>query len=591
MTMESRQPEGTGSNPDLVRSAALSSADLWHEILERLNEVQEGQLQLARAIESLGMIVCEALSVNPQAVLSGGEATSLARTPPRVSLAAGPTERHRPARPDPASAATGDRLPSGRRRLRTAPPARPGAAFRRGQPPRRVGGIGHVSPFLRRPGHARGTAPSPASRSRAVLGPGVGASARGLAREAAGRDRHRPSSPTSLRPPSMHSWPPNSAMLPPPRRHVSSTRPRVGRCSPRSWAPNSTRRLRYRHRPRPSPGPPLGRLLGPLLGRSPTEPIRRGRAPPPTPLASRPIAPPPPPAATPSAPTPSPSMPATARPPQAMPSSARPAAPPPVPANATWSPTVDPRRSPGSAPPGAAAPAPPAAAPRPTPVAGGPLLPPPVASPVASPAPPGAPTPRAPSGGPSSSTPPAPMTGPRPTVAPTPAAGAPGAGPGRSAGPRHHPSPGALRWRRSRPIRLPSGRRRRRRYLPPTSPCSPLGAGRDSLPPTRWLSRRRRRTRPPPWPPRSCRRRPRTPVGRADRDGADHAGRGRHHHGQGAASAFSPALTGPSAAGGREPASVTQRAGRRQVPVLPPVFSHRASSPMLMDRSADLHMS
>src|SRR5580704_1847556 len=90
MTMESRQPEGTGSNSDLVRSAALSSADLWHEILERLNEVQEGQLKLARAIESLGMIVCEALSVNPQALLPGSEATSLARTAPRVPLAAGP---------------------------------------------------------------------------------------------------------------------------------------------------------------------------------------------------------------------------------------------------------------------------------------------------------------------------------------------------------------------------------------------------------------------------------------------------------------------------------------------------------------------
>jgi len=90
MTMESRQPEGTGSNADLVRSAALSSADLWHEILERLNEVQEGQLRLARAIESLGKIVCDALSVNPQSALQGGEATSLARTPARVSLAAGP---------------------------------------------------------------------------------------------------------------------------------------------------------------------------------------------------------------------------------------------------------------------------------------------------------------------------------------------------------------------------------------------------------------------------------------------------------------------------------------------------------------------
>src|ERR1039458_4417448 len=91
MTMDSRPPEATGSNSDLVRSAALSSADLWQEILERLNEVQEGQLKLARAIQSLGMIVCEALSVNPQAVLGGGEATSLPRSPQRVPLAAGPS--------------------------------------------------------------------------------------------------------------------------------------------------------------------------------------------------------------------------------------------------------------------------------------------------------------------------------------------------------------------------------------------------------------------------------------------------------------------------------------------------------------------
>ena len=91
MTMENRQPEEAESNTGLVHSAALSSADLWHEILGRLNEVQEGQLKLARAIESLGMIVCEALSVNPQAALGDGETTALSRPPQRVSLAAGPS--------------------------------------------------------------------------------------------------------------------------------------------------------------------------------------------------------------------------------------------------------------------------------------------------------------------------------------------------------------------------------------------------------------------------------------------------------------------------------------------------------------------
>src|SRR5215207_5379966 len=35
----------------------------------------------------------------------------------------------------------------------------------------------------------------------------------------------------------------------------------------------------------------------------------------------------------------------------------------------------------------------------------------------------------------------------------------------------------------------------------------------------------------------------------------------------------------------------TSRGFRRKVPERPPVFSHRASSPITIDRSADLHMS
>ena len=50
------------SDVDLVRSMALSSAELWHEILERLTQVQESQAALARAIETLGLIVRNALS-------------------------------------------------------------------------------------------------------------------------------------------------------------------------------------------------------------------------------------------------------------------------------------------------------------------------------------------------------------------------------------------------------------------------------------------------------------------------------------------------------------------------------------------------
>jgi hypothetical protein len=223
MTMESRQPEETGSNADLVRSAALSSADLWHEILERLNEVQEGQLRLARAIESLGLIVCDALSVNPHAALSGGEPTSMARTAPRVQLAAGPptqptftsdpaatqraidspvtsSPRHRP-------------LPRYRRhrtytrhltytRHRTSPPPRP-----QGRSVRRV--------FTSHPSPKR-VARSRASRSPADRGPEAAALLEGSAakrRTCPGP----PSYPTSHRLPSTPSWPLNSAMRPPVR--------------------------------------------------------------------------------------------------------------------------------------------------------------------------------------------------------------------------------------------------------------------------------------------------------------------------------------------------------------------------------------
>lgn len=70
MTMESRPPEGSGPDSDLVRSMALSSGALWEEILLRLNEVQQGQARLAQAVEGLGMIVCEALAVDPTLALS-----------------------------------------------------------------------------------------------------------------------------------------------------------------------------------------------------------------------------------------------------------------------------------------------------------------------------------------------------------------------------------------------------------------------------------------------------------------------------------------------------------------------------------------
>jgi len=54
---------------DLVRTMALSSAELWHEILERLREVQESQARLASAIETLGGMVRDALAPDARPVL------------------------------------------------------------------------------------------------------------------------------------------------------------------------------------------------------------------------------------------------------------------------------------------------------------------------------------------------------------------------------------------------------------------------------------------------------------------------------------------------------------------------------------------
>ncbi|HEY5025751.1 MAG TPA: hypothetical protein VII76_12310 [Acidimicrobiales bacterium] len=66
MTMESGPHEAQPWSADLVRSD-LSSPDLWHEILERLREVQEGQAKLADAIEVLGLMVQDALDAETQA--------------------------------------------------------------------------------------------------------------------------------------------------------------------------------------------------------------------------------------------------------------------------------------------------------------------------------------------------------------------------------------------------------------------------------------------------------------------------------------------------------------------------------------------
>ncbi len=69
MTIENGPPEGRPSSADVVRSVAGSSPALWHEILERLREVQESQVKLADAIEVLGLMVQDALDDDGRADL------------------------------------------------------------------------------------------------------------------------------------------------------------------------------------------------------------------------------------------------------------------------------------------------------------------------------------------------------------------------------------------------------------------------------------------------------------------------------------------------------------------------------------------
>ncbi len=70
MTMDSGADEALPWAADLVRSMDLSSPRLWHEILERLREVQEGQAKLADAIEVLGFMVQDALESETHATIA-----------------------------------------------------------------------------------------------------------------------------------------------------------------------------------------------------------------------------------------------------------------------------------------------------------------------------------------------------------------------------------------------------------------------------------------------------------------------------------------------------------------------------------------
>jgi len=356
MTMESRQPDETGSSSGLIPPATPSSPELWREILERLNEVQAGQLRLARAIESLGMIVCDALAVDPQAALSDGETTSLPRAPQRVSLAAGPSM---PPNVEEQLAGSARDLAATQRTIDSllsadvfapapAPAAEPTKAA---STPAAAGAVTspryYVAPV---PQESRKKTRQPVSSGAWPRGRRV---ARGLAREAPAMTP--PSAVPNLTPAAI------DALLSAEFGEASVTRD----------APA------LRVVPATEAGPMLTALLGSQFGVGSPAPAPAPTPPPAparvtrSPLSTAPMAP----ARVgmqPSGPTAGPMAgPAPSRPPQPManPSpSPAPSRPPSTPPGGKWAPTVDPRRSMG-APTTGAPPAPPVI-PRPAPAAG-----------------------------------------------------------------------------------------------------------------------------------------------------------------------------------------------------------------------------
>ena len=71
------QPGPAGETTDLIRSMALSSAELWHDVLQRLAELQESQVVLAHAIAELGTMVRDSLPGSRAAELEAPAAGAL----------------------------------------------------------------------------------------------------------------------------------------------------------------------------------------------------------------------------------------------------------------------------------------------------------------------------------------------------------------------------------------------------------------------------------------------------------------------------------------------------------------------------------
>ena len=107
MSSDNRYQAEPPSSGELVRSMALSSAELWHEILERLREVQESQARLAVAIEGLSVMFRDAIAPDDQPIVGAhSKGASLARGEP-------PTFRTPPAIGSEASSAPDRSLASG----------------------------------------------------------------------------------------------------------------------------------------------------------------------------------------------------------------------------------------------------------------------------------------------------------------------------------------------------------------------------------------------------------------------------------------------------------------------------------------------
>jgi hypothetical protein len=82
--------EGASAPTDLIRSMAVSSAELWNDVLQRLAELQHTQAQLAKAVAELGGMVRDALPAGaavPEGLRSVLDASPVGAT---LALPAGP---------------------------------------------------------------------------------------------------------------------------------------------------------------------------------------------------------------------------------------------------------------------------------------------------------------------------------------------------------------------------------------------------------------------------------------------------------------------------------------------------------------------